>query len=270
MNGGDKLKLYLDPGHGGDDPGAVGNGLKEKDITLDIAKRIRNILINNYRNIEIKMSRTGDTTKSLTERTNEAKRWKADYYVSIHCNAVNGNASGYEDYIHSGLNHTSETAKYRDMLHKEITKVNGLRNRGKKKANFHVLRETNMSAFLSENGFISNSADALKMMKSSWRQKVAQGHANGIAQAFNLPRKVNKYPDMLYKVIAGSFESKENAEERVKVLRSKGIDAYILRETISGELWYRVQAGAFASRENAESQMRVIERAAIDVFIFEE
>src|SRR5699024_296080 len=74
------MKLYLDPGHGGTDPGAQGNGIKEKDITLDIAKRIRAILTDEYDGIEVRMSRTDDSTKSLAERTNEANSWKADYF----------------------------------------------------------------------------------------------------------------------------------------------------------------------------------------------
>ncbi len=100
-------------------------------------------------------------------------------------------------------------------------KVNQLSDRGKKKANFHVLRETAMSALLTENGFIDNDQDAALMKELSWRQKVAQGHVNGLAKAFNLQHKTND-STTVYKVIAGSFKSKENAEERVSYLHSKG------------------------------------------------
>ncbi|MEV5114665.1 N-acetylmuramoyl-L-alanine amidase [Peribacillus frigoritolerans] len=103
------MKFYLDPGHGGSDPGAQGYGLREKDITLDIALKIHTILINGYENVEVRMSRTSDSSKSLSQRTNEANSWGADYYLSIHCNAYNGSAHGYEDYINSGLNDTSVT-----------------------------------------------------------------------------------------------------------------------------------------------------------------
>lgn len=83
------MKLYLDPGHGGSDPGAQGNDLNEKDVTLDIALRLRNILLNDYENVEVRMSRTSDITKSLYERTNEANSWGADFYLSIHINSDN-------------------------------------------------------------------------------------------------------------------------------------------------------------------------------------
>jgi len=266
------VKLYLDPGHGGNDPGAQGSGLNEKDVTLDIALKSRAILLNNFQDIEIKMSRTTDITKSLSERTNEANSWGADYYLAIHINAGGGSAEGYEDFIYSGLSDTSTSAKYQDIIHTEVIKLNQLKDRGQKKANFHVLRESNMAALLSENGFIDNSHDAALMKQSSWRQNVAQGHANGIALAFNLKRKpADSGTGTLYKVIAGSFQARENADERVAYLSSKGIDSFVTTVTISGQTWYRVQAGAYANRENAEDRLDELKRAGItDAFIIAE
>ncbi|MEW8971412.1 MAG: N-acetylmuramoyl-L-alanine amidase [Mesobacillus sp.] len=267
------MKLFLDPGHGGSDPGAQGNGLREKDLTLDIALKLRTILENNYENIDVRMSRTSDVTKSLDQRTNEANTWGADFYLSIHINSFNGSASGYEDYIYSGLSDNSETARYRDIIHTEVMKLNQLNNRGKKKADFHVLRESTMDAMLSENGFIDNALDAALMKQESWRLNVAQGHANGIAKAFNLAAKntptggESSDRGALFKVIAGSFKQRANAEERVADLDSKGFESFIAASEISGETWYRVQAGAFSDRENAEARLREIESKGIDAFI---
>ncbi|MRG88346.1 N-acetylmuramoyl-L-alanine amidase [Salinibacillus xinjiangensis] len=262
------MKLYLDPGHGGTDSGATGNGLLEKNINLDIALRIRRLLLENYNKVEVLMSRTTDRTKSLSARTNEANNWGADYYLSIHCNAFNGSASGYEDYIHSSLPNSSDTANYQDIMHEEIMRVNRLSDRGQKKANFHVLRETTMSALLTENGFIDNRQDAALISDPSWRQDVAQGHVNGLARAFQLERKSEDPSGTLYKVIAGSFQSRDNAEERVAYLQSQGIDSFITTVTISGQLWYRVQAGAFSNRENAERRLDEVRDAGIsDAFI---
>ena len=264
------MKLFLDPGHGGNDNGASGNGLLEKNINLDIALRIRNTLINGYDNVDVLMSRSSDLTKSLQQRTDEANAWGADYYLSIHCNAFNGSAQGYEDYIHSNLSDSSLTARYQDILHTEITKLNQLTNRGQKKANFHVLRESSMPALLTENGFIDNTHDANLMKQASWRQAVAQGHVNGIAIAFNLPPKQSG-GDVLYKVIAGSFTSRANAEDRVAFLSSKGIPSFIGTVIISGTTWYRVQAGAFSSRENAEQRLQEVKNAGIaDAYIVTE
>ncbi|MBT2686157.1 N-acetylmuramoyl-L-alanine amidase [Bacillus sp. ISL-37] len=261
------MKLYLDPGHGGSDPGAQGNGLREKDLNLDIALKIRSILEDNYENIEVKMSRTSDMNKSLSQRTNEANAWGADFYLSIHINSFNGSAQGYEDYIHSSLSNNSATARYRDIIHTEVMKLNQLDDRGKKKADFHVLRETTMDAMLSENGFIDNAQNAALMKQESWRRNVAQGHANGIAKAFNLTPKEATDRGALYKVIAGSFKQRENAEKRVTDLYAQGFDSFISTSEVSGETWYRVQAGAFSSRENAETRLREIESKGIDAFI---
>lgn len=264
------MKLYLDPGHGGSDSGATGNGLKEKNLNLDIAKRIRDLLIQNYEDIEIRMSRITDETKTLNQRTKEANSWGADFYLSIHINAFNGTARGYEDYIHNSLSDSSQTAKYRNTIHEEIIKVNRLPNRGKKKANFHVLRETKMSAMLTENGFIDNATDAKLLASSNWRQAVAQGHVNGLAKAFNLKRKPKDSDDALYKIIAGSFQTRENADRRVEYLKRRNIESFVATVTISGTVWYRVQAGAFSDRENAEKRLEQVKEAGIrDAFMTE-
>lgn len=276
------MKLYLDPGHGGTDSGAQGNGLNEKDITLKIAQKIQEILTNKYENITVKLSRTSDISKSLSQRTNEANTWGADFYLSIHINAADSTAGqGYEDYIYSGLSDTSRSATYQNIIHQEVMKVNGLTDRGQKKANFHVLRESSMNALLSENGFITNTHDAALMKQASWLEKVAQGHVNGLAKAFNLKLKPNPapvpstpsnpVPGTLYKVIASSFKIKKNADERVAFLHGKGIESFVKTTIISGETWYRVQAGAFSTRENAEIRLAEVKKAGItDAFIVAE
>ncbi|GGN59257.1 N-acetylmuramoyl-L-alanine amidase [Oceanobacillus indicireducens] len=179
-------KIYLDPGHGGTDPGAQANGLKEKDVTLKIALKVRDILNRDYEGHSIRMSRTTDKTFSLAQRTNDANSWGADYFVSIHINA--GGGTGYEDYIYNG-SVSSNTVTYRDKLHAEVMKQVDFRNRGKKRANFHVLRESNMPAVLTENGFIDTVADANKLKSDAYLNRIALGHANGIAQALGLKRK---------------------------------------------------------------------------------
>jgi N-acetylmuramoyl-L-alanine amidase len=260
------FKLYLDPGHGGHDPGATGNGLQEKNINLDLALRIRDILRNDYKNVEVNMSRSTDTFVSLEQRTDEANAWNADYFLSIHCNAFNGSAHGYEDFIYNGLSDSSVTARYQDILHEEITELNQLNDRGQKKANFHVLRESAMPALLTENGFIDNNHDAALIKDSSWRQAVARGHVKGLERAFNLTRK--PISGTIYKVIAGSFKKRNNANERVSYLHSKLIEAFINSTNISGNRWYRVQAGAFKDRKNAEERLAVVKKAGIeDAFI---
>ncbi len=179
-------KIYLDPGHGGTDAGATGNGLQEKNVTLAIALKVRDTLNRDYEGHSIRMSRTSDTTQSLAQRTNDANSWGATYFVSIHINA--GGGVGYEDFIYNG-SVTNNTVAYRDKIHAEIMKQVDFTNRGKKRENLHVLRESSMPAVLTENGFIDHAGDADKLKLDAYLNRIALGHANGIAKALGLKKK---------------------------------------------------------------------------------
>lgn len=219
-------KIYLDAGHGGTDPGAVANGLREKDLTLKIAFKIRDIL-NGY-NCSVRMSRTDDKTVTLSQRTNDANAWGANFFLSVHINS--GGGTGYEDYIYNKLSDNSHTARIRDVIHSEIVKSlgTGVRNRGRKKSNFHVLRETKMDAMLTENLFIDTKADADLLKSEAFLNKVAQGHANGLIKVFGLKRKTSPNPSgELYRVQVGAFKHKENAERLLADVKKRYPDAFI-------------------------------------------
>ncbi|SDM59236.1 N-acetylmuramoyl-L-alanine amidase [Psychrobacillus sp. OK028] len=179
------VKVFIDAGHGGTDPGAIGNGLQEKNLTLQISTRIKDILIAEYNNVSVLMSRTGDQTLTLTQRTNAANSWGADFLLSVHINA--GGGTGYEDYIYPGV--STPTTTYQNTIHAEILKLVDYADRGKKQENFHMLRESNMPAILTENGFIDNATDATKLKSASFIESIARGHVNGIVKCFNLPQK---------------------------------------------------------------------------------
>lgn len=70
------VKIFIDPGHGGSDPGATGNGLQEKTLTLQIALALRTILTNEYEGVTVLLSRTSDQYVSLSDRTNAANNWE--------------------------------------------------------------------------------------------------------------------------------------------------------------------------------------------------
>lgn len=182
------IKIFLDPGHGGHDPGAVGNGLQEKHVVLDIAKRIE-AKLKQYENVQVKMSRTTDVFVPLSQRAKMANDWKADYFCSIHLNsAVNKLANGFETFIYNGII-SNATIANQNVVHAEITKLVDLVDRGKKRANFLVIRETKCPAILTENGFISNAVDANKLKQDKFLDAIAQGHVNGFVKAFGLKKK---------------------------------------------------------------------------------
>lgn len=261
-------KIFIDPGHGGSDPGAVGNGLIEKNITLQIARRINAILMNEYTGVTTRMSRTGDQTVSLSQRTNMANAWGANYFLSIHINS--GGGTGYEDYIYNG-SVSAATRSYQTRMHTEIMKQVDFRDRGSKRANFHVLRESRMPAILTENGFIDNRTDANKLANSAYIERIARGHVNGLASIFGLRKKVTRPTPAsppqtttnLYRVQAGAFSSRENAKRLADQLKRQGIPAYV---SYSNNL-YKVQAGAFTSRENAERQVNELKKKGFNAFI---
>lgn len=170
------VRVYIDPGHGGSDSGAVGHGLQEKDLTLDISLKLRDML-NAHGGIEIRMSRDGDITRSLDYRTSDANSWGATFFISVHINS--GGGTGFESYRYTGT--TGDTLRAQQTIHPAVfNAMGGVRDRGQKEANFHVLRETAMPAILTENLFIDTAADAALLGDPNFRTQTAQGHANGI------------------------------------------------------------------------------------------
>ncbi|AWM44224.1 MULTISPECIES: N-acetylmuramoyl-L-alanine amidase [Bacillus] len=251
------VKIFIDPGHGGTDSGATGNGLQEKAVTLEIALALRTILTNEYEGVSVTMSRTSDKTVSLTERTDAANSWGADYFLSIHINS--GGGTGFESYIYPGVG--APTSTYQSAVHTQVIQASGFNDRGKKTANFHVLRETSMPAILTENGFVDTSADANKLKTASFIESLARGHAKGLEQAFGLKKKAD-----LYKVQIGAFKVKANADALAADAVSKGFDAIVLPK---GGL-FKVQIGAFSSKDNAEALAARAEKAGFDAFIVQD
>lgn len=178
-------KIYLDPGHGGSDPGAAANGMVEKNITLDIARRTRDILLRDW-NVSVRMSRSTDVFRSLEFRTDDANSWGANLFVSIHINS--GGGTGFESYVFPGAG--ARTLRLQDEVHAAVLSnmrvIGSVTNRGQKQENFHVLRESTMSAVLTENLFIDTAHDANLLARDDFRQRTARGHARGIARFLGL------------------------------------------------------------------------------------
>lgn len=168
-------KVYMDCGHGGYDSGAIGvNNVLEKNIVLIVGKKVESKCKNC--GIEVRMSRDTDVFKSLNYRTDDANKWGADAFVSIHCNSFNTSAKGLETYCYK--------LKYRalaDSIHSEI-KSAGLYNldRGVKEGNLHVVRESNMDACLVELAFIDN-IDDVKLLNNK-QEEFAVAITKGICK----------------------------------------------------------------------------------------
>jgi|GEM_PF-3415523 len=184
--------VEIDAGHGGKDPGAVGNDLKEKDITLKISTEIARRLNGEYEGVRCLLTRSTDLHLELEERTDMANKAKADLLLSIHVNA-GGGAGGFESFTYNG-NYDPKTAAYQNVLHTEIMaqlKKFSVIDRGQKKKNLHMVRESNMPSVLTECLFIDVAADASRLKQADVIEAFIIGHLNGIVKFLGLERKEN-------------------------------------------------------------------------------
>ncbi|MCI5131858.1 MAG: N-acetylmuramoyl-L-alanine amidase, partial [Candidatus Electrothrix sp. EH2] len=211
-------RIVIDPGHGGKDPGAVGFGLKEKDIVLNVAKKIRKILEkkNGY---EVILTREGDVSLSLEERTAIANTKEADLFLSVHVNAhPEEGVRGVETFYLNLATHTEamrvaalenatsthNMSEMQDILAElmqnekinessqlaELVQVNlisGLKRQhfyvkdlGVKQAPFYVLIGAEMPAILAEISFITNRHEAKLMKNERYLQTLAEQIAAGV------------------------------------------------------------------------------------------
>ena len=262
--------IVIDPGHGGTDPGASYKNVQEKNLNLATSRMVRNNLVSKYE-VDVALTRDDDQTIELKQRTDFANAQKADFFLSIHHNASGG--SGFETFIFNGTV-PNETIELQTSIHtkiaKDILNKYGILDRGKKRANFHVLRETKMNALLIEVLFVDNEKDLKLLMNPSFIMDVSIVIADATAEALKLPLKYKPIEGTLYKVIAGSFSDRENAENHLNKLIQKGFGAFISTTVIDNKNFYRIQAGAFADRENAEAFVAKLMNAGFESFILTE
>lgn len=171
--------IVVDPGHGGKDPGAVGDDNKEKDLALAVAKKLKAKL--EAAGAKVLMTRTGDTYPTLSDRVAFSKKNKADVFVSIHFNSGSSSANGIETYYWTTYKNEKSLATY---VQKEVIDSTGLNSRGVKTGNFQVIRENNMQAILVELGFISNPDEEQIIATSEFQNDAAEGIANGLKAYF--------------------------------------------------------------------------------------
>lgn len=173
-----KQFIYIDAGHGGADPGAVGATAREKDIALAVALQVGQALI--AQGFGVCYSRTTDKRILVGERTRLANRTGAAALVSIHCNAAaNKAARGAETYAY---NKACKGYLLAQHIQSNLVQRVKMLDRGVKTANFAVLRDTAMPAALVELGFLSNAMEEQIMLDRAWQQQAAAAIAVAIAQ----------------------------------------------------------------------------------------
>lgn len=175
--------VFLDPGHGGSDTGALRAGIAEKDINLAIAKKVAAILT--MRGAHVEMTRWSDATVSLQERVEFSNSKRTDIFVSIHINSsVRPEVHGIETHYYTDSGY--EVAK---VLHKSImSKVSGI-DRGLFKSRFYVINHTEAPSVLLELGFISNDKERNALLTEDRKQRSAEAIAEGIINYLNTQQK---------------------------------------------------------------------------------
>ena len=217
-------KIVIDPGHGGHDTGTIGpNGLEEKDLVLDVGRRLGKLLDSRL-GAEVVYTRKNDTFIPLETRTAIANQQRADLFISIHANSSSDpDARGVETYylnftsspdaleVAARENAVSEKSIYelgdlvkkialkekieesrefagdvQESLHSGLaSKAPAIRNRGVKKAPFIVLIGANMPSILAEISFVSNPTDEHRLETGEYRQRIAESLYRGIAKYVN-------------------------------------------------------------------------------------
>jgi N-acetylmuramoyl-L-alanine amidase len=181
--------ICLDPGHGGNDSGALGpTGTMEKDNTLAIALLLKEKLEKN--GATIIMTRAADTEiacaanqEELSARVDVANQAEADLFISIHNDAFTSNKAAGTTTYHYG---DKESIKLSGLVQQDLVEKLGTKNRGCRFASFYVLRYTKMPSILIEVAFISNIVEEMLLSSVDGRDNAAESICNGVLKYFKV------------------------------------------------------------------------------------
>jgi N-acetylmuramoyl-L-alanine amidase len=172
----ERVKIVVDAGHGGKDTGAIGNGVREKDLTLGISQKLAENLRADSK-FDVVMTRESDMYPTLPERVEIANGEKADLFISVHINSGPSSAKGTETYYN-----TAKSKTYANTVHKYLIQATGFLDRKVRTAGYYVIKNTKMPAILVEIGFISNPSEAQQMASEEFQKRVADALYNGIRE----------------------------------------------------------------------------------------
>ncbi|CAN1212785.1 N-acetylmuramoyl-L-alanine amidase [Tumidithrix helvetica PCC 7403] len=179
--------VVIDPGHGGPDVGAIGNGIYEKNVVLPIAFQLGRAL--QQMGYSVVYTRTGDIDLDLEPRVQVAENVKGDVFVSVHANSLASRAnevSGIETYYAPGAVLGQQLAS---AVHQQLIAGTGAIDRGVRAARFYVIRNTTMPAILVETGFVTNPRDAANLNNPAYQERMGAAIARGVDQFMRYYRR---------------------------------------------------------------------------------
>ena len=218
------MKWYLDFGHGGKDPGAIGpTNLKESDIALKIGMMVKENLENAFE--KVVTTRENDKYYSLDYRTKKANSENCDYFISIHLNAsTNKSAKGCEVWLYD--ENSSLILLGNNLCDNLSSKMNTPRRGIKYSKKLAVLKNTKMPALLIEVDFISNSEVENKLRNDKYLKDISDTISSTL---LNFVNKSIVDDGVLYRVCIGAFKNKDNAINLKEQAIAKGFkDTYII------------------------------------------
>ena len=195
---GDVRRVLIDPGHGGRDPGTQGKKAKEKDVTLQVARRLEKELV--AKGYLVALTRTKDVDLTLGARSQKARSWRADITVSLHCNAAGAGVKGIEVFrvppqgarstygmqrataASPGNAWDTDNARLAFEVQRATVLATAATDRGMKNARFAVIKECPCPAVLVEMGFMSYPAEETNLNSAAYQAKLARGIATGISR----------------------------------------------------------------------------------------
>lgn len=229
----------IDAGHGGEDPGAVFEGRREKDDALRLALAVGEILEDN--GVDVMYTRVTDVYDTPQEKAEIANRSEADYLVSIHRNAmpVPGTASGIMSLVYEN---GGTVGRLGANINRELAQT-GFADLGVvERPGLIILRRSGMPAVLVEAGFIDNPEDNALFDRQF--QEMAEAIAGGILETI---REENEIRPEYYQVQVGAYRERAMAEEIARELSEQGYPAFY----VSQDGYYKVRVGAFLNLDNA-------------------
>ncbi len=172
--------IAIDPGHGGNDPGASHSGIRESDIVLEVSLLVRDLLLD--KGVTVVMTRDTNRTVSLGERVDFVNQMSADIAISVHANSsTTGSPSGVETIYYP----RAESERLARVMQNALVTATGFRSRGiKARPEIRFTRETNMPSALLEIGFINNASERAYITSKAGQQKIAENIVAAIERFF--------------------------------------------------------------------------------------
>lgn len=242
----DLKRVIIDAGHGGDEPGAMYDGRREKDDALRLALAVGQILEDN--GVDVVYTRTTDVFDTPLEKAQIANQSGADYFISIHRNAmpVPGTGSGATTLVYEN---TGVPAMLAENIQRNLVNA-GFADLGiQERPGLIVLRRTQMPAVLVEAGFIDNPDDS-RFFDENF-EAIAEAIADGVLTTIR--QQEARRPEY-YQVQIGAFRNRMTAERLLNELQGKGLPAFMVYD----DGLYKVRVGAFLDMENGICMERTL------------